>query len=116
MKVRFRAVIDCLQNKELESKANYENLVNNCSENAPSYSVIKKWAAEFKRGRESLEDDHRCGRPVRVGTQENITKALDIVMRDRLVTSRHIVSTLDISQTKAYDNLTKDLGMTNVSA
>ena len=26
-------------------------------EDTPSYSVVNKWAAEFKRGRESLEDD-----------------------------------------------------------
>ena len=26
-------------------------------EDAPSYTMVNKWAAEFKRGRESLEDD-----------------------------------------------------------
>jgi len=30
---------------------------------APSYSTIKKWAADFKRARESTEDDPRSGRP-----------------------------------------------------
>jgi len=29
---------------------------------SPSFSTIKKWAAEFKRGRSNLEDDPREGR------------------------------------------------------
>ena len=115
-KFRFRAVIDYLQKKGLAPKAIHEDLVKTYGENAPSYSMTKKWAAEFKRGRESLEDDYRCGRPVSVVTQENITKVLDIVMTDRRVTTRHIASTLGISQTTAYNILTNDLKMTKVSA
>jgi len=30
-----------------------------CGDSSPSFSRIKKWAAEFKRGRTSLEDDPR---------------------------------------------------------
>ena len=32
-------------------------------DSSPSFSTIKKWVAEFKRGRSSLEDDSREGRP-----------------------------------------------------
>ena len=32
-------------------------------DSSPSFSTIKKWAAEFKRGRISLEDDPHEGRP-----------------------------------------------------
>ena len=39
---------------------------------------------------------------------------LDIVMADRRVTTRHIASTLGMSQTEAYDILTNDLEMTKV--
>jgi len=35
-----------------------------CGDYSPSFSTIKKWASEFKRGRTSLEDDPREGHPV----------------------------------------------------
>ena len=31
---------------------------------APSYAQVKFWVGEFKRGRTSLEDDARSGRPL----------------------------------------------------
>ena len=30
---------------------------------SPSYSTVKKWAAEVKKGRGSVEDDGRSGKP-----------------------------------------------------
>ena len=32
-------------------------------DSSPKYSTVAKWSAEFKRGRDSLEDDPRPGRP-----------------------------------------------------
>ena len=51
----------------------------------PSYSMTKKWVAEFKHGRESLEDANRCGCSVSLGTQENViykTKVNSILTKD----------------------------------
>jgi len=39
-------------------------------DSSPSFSIIKKWAAEFKRGRTGL-DDPREGRPKRATTPDN---------------------------------------------
>ena len=38
---------------------------------SPSYSTVIKWAAEFKRGNESVEDDGQSGRPKDATTDEN---------------------------------------------
>jgi transposase len=39
---------------------------------SPSFSTVKKWAAKFKRGRTSFEDDPRVGRPKSATTPEII--------------------------------------------
>ena len=58
MDISQRAVIRYLGLKDLPPQetwwSNYER------------SMVKKWAAEFKRGREILEDDPRPRRPVTV--------------------------------------------------
>ena len=52
-------------------------------ENAHSYSLVKKWDTEFKRDRDSLEDDPRQRRLV--------------IMADRRVTEYYIATELGIS-------------------
>jgi transposase len=42
-------------------------------DSSPSFSTIKKWAAEFKRGRTSLEDGPREGRP-KSATKKSLNK------------------------------------------
>ena len=52
--------------------------------------MVKKWNADFKRGRDSLEDDPRRRRPVTVTTHETIAKIHDIIMAGRRVTELHL--------------------------
>ena len=56
MDISYRAVIRCLDIKGLTPKEIREKVAKP-RQNDPLYSMVKKWAAEFKRGRESLEDD-----------------------------------------------------------
>ena len=41
----------------------HEDFMNTLGNESPSYSTMKKWAAEFERGRESIEDDARSSSP-----------------------------------------------------
>ena len=59
---------------------------------------MKKWDAEFKLGRDSLEDDPRQRKPVTVTTQETIAKIHDIIMADRRVTEYYVATELGIFQ------------------
>ena len=57
-KISPRAVIQYLHIKGLTSKKIHEDMVATLQDNAPSYSMVKKWAADFKQGRNNLEDGH----------------------------------------------------------
>ena len=65
--------------------------------NAPALSTVKKWAAEIKRGRESLEGDPRSGHLASATTQENIDRVHHMVMDDRHLTVNQIADAVAIS-------------------
>ena len=56
-KIWQRGVIRYLQKKGLTTKEIHTDMVSTLGDDAPALSTVKKWATEFKRGRESLEDD-----------------------------------------------------------
>ena len=84
-KIGERAVIQYLHKKGLTPKDIHNDMVAMLGKDAPSYSTVKRWVAEFKRGRQSLEDDPRPVRPVTVPMPEMVNKVHDIVMNDRLI-------------------------------
>jgi len=65
---------------------------------SPSFSTIKKWGAEFKCGRTSLEDDLHEGRPKRATTPEIIEQVHYMVLDDRWVKVRENAETIGISE------------------
>jgi histone-lysine N-methyltransferase SETMAR len=66
--------------------------------NSSSFSTIKKWAAEFKRGRTSLEDDPREGRPKSATIPEIIEQVCDMILDDRRMKVCEIAETIGISK------------------
>ena len=67
-----RVVTRYLQKKGLTTKEIHIDMVSTLWDDTPALSTVKKWAAEFKRGRESLEDDPRSGSPSIATTQETL--------------------------------------------
>jgi transposase len=65
-------------------------------DSSPSFSTIKKWAAEFKRGRTSLEVDLCEGRPKSATTLEIIEQVHDMVLDDWRMKVREIAETIGI--------------------
>ena len=62
-KLEIRAVIKYFCKKRMPPKEIREDFMETLGKESPSHSTVKKWAAEFKRRRESVEDDGRSCRP-----------------------------------------------------
>ncbi|GFX46865.1 HTH_48 domain-containing protein [Trichonephila clavipes] len=50
-----------------------------------SFTTVKFWAPEFKRGLKSLGNDERSGRPNTATTNENIAKVHQMVLDDHRI-------------------------------
>ena len=121
-KVEVRVVMKYLKylifNKVMtpNCKEIHEDFMKTLGNESPSYSTVKKWAAEFKRGGESIEDDARSGSPKDATTDENVEIILNLVMCDRRLDLQSIVSEVGISFGAVQTIPTDILGMSNVSA
>ena len=112
----MRSVIKYLQQKNMSPKAIHEDMVATLGGHAPSYATVKKWAKEFKLGRESTEDAPRSGRPKTASTDENINAIHDLVMSDRRITVRKIAEECRLNYGSVDTILTETLGLHKVSA
>ena len=97
-KIRHSGVIRYLQKKGLTTKEIHADMVSTLGDDAPALSTVKKWAAEFKRGRESLENDLRSGRSSTATTHKNIDCIHQMVMNDRQLTISHLANVISISR------------------
>ena len=90
-------------------------MVNVLGESAPSYATVKNWIAEFKRGRTSIQDGPRSGRPKTATTPEIRTKVHDVVLDDRRVKVREIANAIGISNDRVHFMLQQELHMKKLS-
>lgn len=115
-KIEHRAIIKFLT-KEGENASNiHQRLVNVYHDTAPAYSTVAKWTAEFKRGRLSIKDDERPGRPVEVINDEICARTEQLVMSDRRIKIIQIATELRISCGSVWTILHEKLGMSKVCA
>ena len=61
-KIQYRAVIKLFVKEGLTPTEIHSKFIKVYGDSSPLFSTIKKWAAEFKRGRTGLEEDPRDGR------------------------------------------------------
>ncbi|GFS65810.1 mariner transposase [Nephila pilipes] len=64
-------------------------------EPSPTMTTVRYWFNEFKRGRTSVFDDERSGRPADVVTEELIDKVQDMFLTDRRTKVREVAVALE---------------------
>ena len=115
-KIWHRGVIKILQKKGLTTKEIHTDMVSTLGNDASALATVKKWAAKFKWGRESLEDDPKSGCPSTATTQKNIDHIQQMVMNDRRLTISLLANDISTSRERVENILLNELGISKVSA
>lgn len=115
-KIEHRAVIKFLTKQGKTQKIIHEEMVAVYHDSAPSLSTIQKWSSEFKRGRESIEDDPRAGGPVSATTAENVKTVENLVLQDARIKVKMLAEMTKLSVGTIYTILHDHLNMSKVSA
>jgi len=110
-KIEYRAVIKLFVKEGLSQNEINSKFINFYGDSSPSFSTIKKWAAEFKRGRTSLEVDPHEGRPKSATPPEIIEQVHDMLLDDRRIKVCEIAETIGISKERVRYILHEDLDM-----
>jgi transposase len=97
-KIEHRVVKKFFVKESLTPNEIYSKFIKDYGDSSPSFSTIKKWAAEFKRGRISLEVDPREGRRKSATTSEIIEHVHDMLLDDRRMKVPKIYETIGISK------------------
>jgi len=115
-KIEYRAFIKLFVKEGLTPSEIHSKFMKVYGDSSASFSTVKKWAAEFKRGRTSLEDDPREGRPKSATTPEIIEQVHDMVLDDRRMKVREITETIGISKERVGYILHEELDMKKLYA
>ena len=115
-KVEYHAVIRYLYLKGKTGKEIHGELADVYGSSAPSYAQVKFWVGKCKRGRTSLEDEARSGRPLDATDEEMCKKVRDLVYSDRRIQVEQIVQALGISHGSVLTILHDRLGMRKLTA
>jgi histone-lysine N-methyltransferase SETMAR len=115
-KIEYRAVIKFFVKEGLMPNEINLKFIKVRRDSSPSFSTIKKWAAEFKRGRTSLEDDPCYGCPKSATPPEIIEQVHNMVLDDRRMKVRETAETIGISKECVGYILHEELDMKKLCA
>ncbi|XP_036368320.1 uncharacterized protein LOC118767600 [Octopus sinensis] len=115
-KIWHFCVIKYLQKKGLAPIDIHANMVATLGDDTLALSTVQKWAAEFMRARESLEDDPRSGHSATAAIEEIINCVHHMLMDDRQLTINQIANAISISHKRVENILCNELGIMKVSA
>jgi transposase len=115
-KIEYRAVIKFFVKEGLTPNEIYSKFIKVYRDSSPSFSTIKKWAAEFIRGRTGVEVDSCEGRPKSSTTPEIIEQVHDIVLDGWWMKVREIAKNIGVSKERVGYILHEELGIKKLCA
>jgi len=115
-KIEYRTVIKFFVKEGLTPNEIHSKFIKVYGDSSPSFSTIKKWAAEFKCGCTSLEDGPCEGRPKSATTPEIIEQVHNMVLDDRWMKVREFAETIGISKERVGYILHEELDMKRLCA
>ena len=115
-KVEYCAVIRYLYLKGKTGKEIHGELADVYGSSAPSYTQVKFWVGEFKRGRTSLQDEAWSGHPLDATDEEICKKVRDLVYSDSRIHVEEIAQALGISHGSVSTILQDLLSMRKLTA
>ncbi|XP_055906779.1 protein GVQW3-like [Eupeodes corollae] len=116
VKIEHRAVIKFLTKQGKSQKTIHEEMVAVYQGSAPSLSTVQKWSSEFKRGRESIEDDPRSGALASACTGESIKEVEKLVLEDARIKVKMMAEITKLSTGTIHTILHDHLNLSKVSA
>ena len=116
MKLEQRANIKLCVKLGRSGAETFEMIRRACGNEAMSCARCSEWHMRFKRGRTSLEDDERSGRPSKISTPKNVETIRRLVDEDRRRTIKDIAVIVNMSYGTVQAILTCDLNMHRVAA
>ena len=97
-RAEYRNIIKFLVLSGKKSKEIIETFHAVYGASAPSAATIKRWVLEVKRGRPSLGDEPRSGRPATAVTPKNIDTIDDLIKDNRRISFNELVQRSELSR------------------
>ena len=92
----------------------YQLLEQVYGDNSLSRRRVFEWHRRFREGQESVEDEHRSGRPLSASNAESRARVSQLLDENPRILLSKIAATLEISYGTAHKIVTEDLGLNRV--
>ncbi|EYB81087.1 hypothetical protein Y032_0393g611 [Ancylostoma ceylanicum] len=116
MRLKQRAVVEFLSHEGIPANEIHIRLQIVYKEEALSYSQVKFWTADSRRGRKSNNDEERCGRAANATSEQNVAAVENMVLQNRRISIAEIMKDLGLSYGTVENIPTERLRVSKVTA